>query len=501
MLKKFLKNIALVLFLNLLIKPFWILGIDRSVQNVVGVEDYGFYYSIFSFSFLLNILLDFGITNFNNKNIAQNNHLLRKHLSSIIVLKLLLGAVYFVISIACAFIIGYNSLQVLLLLVLAFNQFLISFVLYLRSNLSGLHLFKIDSFISVLDRSIMIVVCAVLLWGNLPITFSIRWYAFAQTFAYLLTAIITIVIVFRKAKTKFLKLNWSLPFSIMIIKKSYPFAILVLLMTFYNRIDTVMMERMLPDASDPNAGIYSGEMQSGIYASAYRLLDATNMIAYLFSVLLLPLFAKMIKHKESVEDLVKLSFSLLFGGAIIISISSFFYSEEIMRMLYPININETLSGYSDRIIQTSYVFGLLMGCFVPISTTYVFGSLLTANGNLKQLNIMAASGMTLNILLNLFLIPHFYATGSAFASFSTQLATSIVQVMLAQKIFGFKINVRFLISLIIFVIGVFIAGYASRQFEYQWTTNFIIMISISGLLALILRVVSFRDMLKIIKNG
>ena len=36
MLKKFLKNIALVLFLNLLIKPFWILGIDRSVQNVVG---------------------------------------------------------------------------------------------------------------------------------------------------------------------------------------------------------------------------------------------------------------------------------------------------------------------------------------------------------------------------------------------------------------------------------------------------------------------------------
>src|ERR1035438_3612126 len=94
MLKKFLKNIALVLFLNLLIKPFWILGIDRSVQNHVGVADYGFYYSIFSFSFLLNILLDFGITNFNNKNIAQNNHLLEKHFSGLFLLKLLLGVVY-----------------------------------------------------------------------------------------------------------------------------------------------------------------------------------------------------------------------------------------------------------------------------------------------------------------------------------------------------------------------------------------------------------------------
>ena len=501
MLKKFLKNIALVLFLNLLIKPFWILGIDRSVQNVVGVEDYGFYYSIFSFSFLLNILLDFGITNFNNKNIAQNNHLLRKHLSSIIVLKLILGGVYLVISLIAAFIIRYNSLQIMLLVVLAFNQFLISFVLYLRSNLSGLHLFKIDSFISVLDRSIMIIICAMLLWGNLPITFSIRWYAFAQTFAYLLTAIITMIIVFRKAKSKFLKLHWNLPFSIMIIKNSFPFAVLVLLMTFYNRIDTVMMERMLPDASVANAGIYSGEMQSGIYASAYRLLDATNMIAYLFAVLLLPLFSRMLKHKESIEDLAKLAFSMLFAGAIIVSFTSYYYSEEIMRMLYPINVSETLAAYNIRMTESSNVFGLLMGCFIPISTTYVFGTLLTANGNLKQLNIMAASGMALNIILNLFLIPRFFAAGSAFASLTTQFATSFIQVIIAQRIFRFKINYRFLFSLLIFVAGVIAIGYLSRQMENRWTTNIIIMIGLSGLLAIILRIISFRDMFKIVRNG
>jgi O-antigen/teichoic acid export membrane protein len=493
MLKKFLKNIALVLFLNLLIKPFWILGIDRSVQNAVGTVDYGFYYSIFSFSFLLNILLDFGITNFNNRNIAQNNHLLRKHLSSIIVLKLILGGIYFVISLACAFIIGYDSLQVLLLIVLAFNQFLISFVLYLRSNLSGLHLFKIDSFISVLDRSIMIIVCAVLLWGNLPITFSIRWYAFAQTFAYLLTAIITLVIVFRKAKSKFLKLNWNLPFSLLIIKKSFPFAILVLLMTFYNRIDTVMLERMLPDASVVK-GLNSGEMQSGVYASAYRLLDATNMIAYLFSVLLLPLFAKMIKYKEHVVDLVRLAFSLLFAGAIIVSAISFFYSGEIMLMLYP-------KVPADTLDESAKVFRLLMACFVPISTTYVFGTLLTANGNLKQLNIMAGSGMALNIILNLFLIPHLYAKGSACASLITQFATSLFQVILAQHIFKFKVNYRFLTSLLIFVLGVIAIGIASRQFELRWTSGLLIMAALSGLLAVLLRIISFRTMFKIIKDG
>ncbi|MFI5220594.1 MAG: polysaccharide biosynthesis protein, partial [Bacteroidia bacterium] len=60
--KKFITNLGFLLFLNLLIKPFWILGIDRSVQNTVGAEIYGQYYALFNFSFLLNILLDIGIT-------------------------------------------------------------------------------------------------------------------------------------------------------------------------------------------------------------------------------------------------------------------------------------------------------------------------------------------------------------------------------------------------------------------------------------------------------
>jgi len=111
-------------------------------------------------------------------------------------------------------------------------------------------------------------------------TFQIEWFVYAQTSAYLLTAIIALAVVVKKASFK--RLNWNMPFFVMIIKQSFPFAVLVLLMTFYNRIDPVMIERLLPDKL--------GDEQAGIYASAYRLLDASNMIAYLFSVLLLPLF-------------------------------------------------------------------------------------------------------------------------------------------------------------------------------------------------------------------
>jgi O-antigen/teichoic acid export membrane protein len=478
--RKFITNLIILLSLNLLIKPFWILGIDRTVQNIVGAHDYGFYFAIFNFSFLFNILLDMGITNFNNKNIAQHDYLLNKHFSSILILRFLLAVIYLIITITAGLIIGYDSHQMFLLLILAFNQFLITFILYLRSNISGLHFFKTDSMVSVLDRIFMIGICGVLLWGNVTNSpFKIEWLVYSQTGAYLLTAIIALAIVFKKAE--FEKLNWNYPFFIMIIKKSLPFAVLILLMTFYNRIDSVMIERILPERT--------GETQSGIYASAYRLLDATNMIAYLFSVLLLPLFARMLKQKESVEKLVKLSFTLLITAAIIIASGSNFYSYELMQLLY-----------REHIEASAGVFGLLMSGFIAISTTYVFGTLLTANGNLKQLNIVAASGMIINISLNFFLIPKFEAIGSAYASLITQFITAALQVIIVQYFFRFKINYTYLSTLVIFAAGVILITYISKGLHFEWTINFLIMVIASLLLASALRLLSIKSLLKIVKK-
>ena len=81
--KKFLTNLALILFLNLLIKPIYILGIETQVQNQTQAASFGIYFAIYNFCFILTIILDFGITNFNNKYIAQNNHLLTKHFSAL----------------------------------------------------------------------------------------------------------------------------------------------------------------------------------------------------------------------------------------------------------------------------------------------------------------------------------------------------------------------------------------------------------------------------------
>ena len=276
--KKLLSGLFWVLLANLLVKPFWILGIEVEVQNAVGNEAYGFYYALFSFSYIFNILLDLGVTNFNTRNIAQHPQLIRKHLSGILGVKLCLLALYVVVTFSAGLLMGYGSAEFRLLALLTLCQFLNSLILYLRSNFEGLLLFKWDSLLSVLDRLLMILICGCLLWSPLRERFNIYWFVYAQLIAYGLTALLAFTVIARKAQ--FHRLRWDRRFFLVILRKSAPFALLVLLMASYNRIDPILLRRMVGDA------------EAGIYAGAFRLLDALTMICYLVSVPLLPVFVR-----------------------------------------------------------------------------------------------------------------------------------------------------------------------------------------------------------------
>lgn len=444
----------------------------------MGAEQYGLYFSLFNFSLMLNIILDFGITNFNNKNIAQHNQLLSKYLSNVVILKFLLAFVYSLVCIVVALSIGYQKEQMHLLLFLMFNQFLISFTLYLRSNISGLHYFKTDSMLSVLDKILMIAICSVLLWGNIMATpFQIEWFVYAQTIAYGFTTIITFMIVLKKSG--FIRLKFDLGFFIVFLKQSYPYALLILLMAMYNRIDSVMLERMLSN----------GKEQAGIYAQAFRILDAASMFAFLFAGLLLPMFAKMIKQHQPIEQMTQFSYSLLIVPTLLLSVSAFIYRDHIMAMLY------------NNHVQTSAdILGILMIGFISISTTYIFGTLLTANGSMRNLNLMAALGMIINILLNLILIPRYKALGSAMASLVTQTFTATAQVLIARKIFQFKINYKFIFILVSYIVVISVTGYVLRQFMVNWILGIFVLFFVGIALAFFTKLINIKSLYLLVVN-
>ena len=157
--------------------------------------------------------------------------------------------------------------------------------------------------------------------------------------------------------------------------------------------------------------------------------------------------------------------------------------------------------YHQHVEASSSIFGILILCFIGISFGYIFGTLLTANGNLKQLNILAAAGVVINIILNLILIPKFFAFGSAIASLVTQSLAAIAQVIIAKRIFKFHINFKRIAVLIFFVMSVFAIARLSVLLEVFWIYKFVGIITLSLLIAFILRLINLKVLYDLVKNG
>ena len=414
--KKLLSGLFWLLLANLLVKPLWLLGIEVGVQNAVGNEAYGFYFAVFNLSYIFNILLDLGVTNFNTRNIARHPQLIGKHLSGILGIKLCLLGLYVVVTFTVGALLGYGSQEFRLLAWLCVAQALNSLILYLRSNFEGLLLFKWDSLFSVLDRVLMIVICGCLLWGPrlsvFDFHFTVFHFVYAQVAAYTLTALLALLVIGRKTHLR--RIRWDRRFFLVILKKSAPFALLVLLMASYNRLDPILLRRLATDAD------------AGIYAGAFRLLDALTMVCYLVSVPLLPVFSRLCREDNGGEltGTLRLVFWPLMLFAVGSAVACSLLAEPLMQLFYH-------EGYAPYVP----VFRVLIFGLVPIGITYIFGTLLTAGGRLRQLNLLATATLAINIAANLLLIPRLGAVGSAWAALTAQTFMAVAQLLLAVRIY------------------------------------------------------------------
>lgn len=460
--REFSINLILLIGINLLVKPFYIFGIDRTVQNVVGPEVYGLYFAIFNFTFLFYIINDFGLQNFNNRLIAQNRRQIGRYLPSILGLKVILSIVYFITIYAIGSLLGYFPEHWEILLFLGLNQTLIALMYYLRSNVSGLGFYRTDSIMSAMDRFIMILICGWLLWFSpFKENFQIEYFVYAQTASLGITNLILIILLFPKAKLTGFRFDWRS--WRVILKSSLPFALVIVLMTLYSRLDSVMIERMLLD----------GKYEAGVYASAYRLLDAFNMFGFLIAGLLLPIFSRMIKKAESVVPLFRQALLLVFSISGALTILGIVFRLEIMELLY---------------LDSTDYWGKILGYLLPVylftSAIYVIGTYLTAKGDLKILNKILAVGVVLNVVLNLLLIPEYKAWGATIATLITQCLMFAAQWLLAKKGLNLKLRVQDVLQLLSYLLVMFFVVYAiNSQMSIIWQMKFCLGILVSILLA------------------
>lgn len=479
--REFLLNVAFLLLINLLVKPAFIFGVDLAVQNRTG-PDYGLYFALFNLTYIFQIVNDFGLQGFNNRHISRHPHLLPKYFPNLLAIKILLSGLYLGLSLLVALSWGYGERALGLLLILLINQVLVQLILFLRSNISGLGHYRVDSLLSSLDKFLMLGTCGALLWANpFGLRVSVETFALAQTLALVPTALIAFAVLRSKAPRFRVRPSWAdnwhtgLPTLVVLFRKSLPYALVVFLMYAYTRLDGVLLERM------------AGPGHAEVYAGAYRLLDACNMFGYLFASLLLPMFARLEMQGQSPRPLLSLSAKLIWAGSVTLAATIFFAREDLVRLMLP----GRASYYR------SDTLGMLIWAFVPVCIIHVFSTLLTAHERLSAMNRFFVVGIALDLVLNLLLIPHWQAFGAAVAAVTTQTFVAVWLVWLCVRSFGLKPSPAGLLCTAGFAVAVVAVDWAIfTQTEWAWWLKCSLALGTGGVSALIFNLLDWRAALR-----
>lgn len=397
--KLFLKGLGITLLLNLLVKPATIFLVDIRMQNILATKSYGSFATILNFTFLFSMLLDMGITNYMTKTIAQYPHLLRKYANRLFTLRLLLVVLYVVWTIVLFYVAQMPKQWLWILLCLIMHQISTISVNYVRAYTGGLLKFGIDATLSVVERMVYFVLGLCLLYGFFMPVDEVNLRLFVTIFISssgisLITSICVYIWLVAVPK-----IHWDKAYFLSVLKHSYPYAILVIVMMLCFRLDAVLLNRVHPD----------GTNQVSYYVQSFRLLDACWMFGVLFGSILLPVFARVLKEKTSTTGIMTSALNILCSGGLIMIGITVGAMDTVFDALY-----KEYNHYA----TDSWVF--LSMTFIPMCFTIVFGTLLTAQGSMRTLNQIAGLGLATMIILNLVLIPYLGAQGTAIAAFVSQ---------------------------------------------------------------------------------
>lgn len=227
------------------------------------------------------------------------------------------------------------------------------------------------------------------------------WFAMVYVLDGLVLAA-SLLVMYRKNIGRIIEWNWDTGLARRLLKDSWPMILAGLVISVYMRIDQVMIKQMMT-ASDV-----------GLYSAAVRLSEAWYFIP---TVIVTSLFPAIINARSTdrklYESRIQKLFDLLTWIAIAVAVPLTFLSEWIVSLLY-----------GQVYIEAATVLSLHIwaGVFVFLG---VASSRWHMNENLQQLYfVRTLSGVVINVLLNVILIPRYGINGAAIATIISQIVAS-----------------------------------------------------------------------------
>jgi O-antigen/teichoic acid export membrane protein len=175
---------------------------------------------------------------------------------------------------------------------------------------------------------------------------------------------------------------------------------------------------------------------------------------------------------------------LLGAFSIIISISAWFYRTELMDLLYGKAFSQDLA----------LVFGLLMFTVFFQTVYYVYSSVFTANNNLKLLCYISLTGLAINIILNIILIPIYAALGAAISNLISFGVMALVYIFTYSQYFHFKPNYTNWFKLFALVVLMCFTAYFLNYMAFNWMVSLAVLLIAGLAISFLLRLINVEDL-------
>ncbi len=429
--------------MNLTIKPINLL-LENSVQNSIGHEQYGLFAALNALAFLFIVLLDLGVNQFLTKKFAAEPNYAPDVFSTYFSFKFVLAAAYPFFMVVVGYLIGYHTDEIILLFLISLSYSFYQLLMYIRAKFQASQRFTIDSLASVSDKTFLILgTVALFTWG-----ITLSNYIQLRVWVMLLSLCVFVIPAIKLYSSKSFSFEWNLSAWKEIVKQTYPFALITVLFSLHDKIDQVMIERML------------GEHASGLYAGAYRWMDAFMMFLWI----ILPMFfARFAFFKNNPGDLSKIiTMSQIVSGIPMIFISCFvwFYGEQLFFLLG----NSTPAEIAE---MTACLKILFIAVFIHAFFA-AFGTLLSATGGEYFINKMLIGSIVINVVLNVVLLPWLGISGAAVATVISNIfiSGSYVYFILHQK--HAPLNYSITLKLLLLAAITIISFYTAYHFDLVW---------------------------------
>ncbi len=437
---------------------------ENAVQNAVGHIDWGTYTAMYSFAFLFISLSDLGINQYSTKTLASQPELLKSFFPNLLTTKILLMIFYpfVVVGFGCL-VMGFSERELYFLLFLCLIHGGNQLIQFFRANFQAMQAFRIDGFASVVDKSFLLILVWALFFVGLDIETFIHA-RFSTTFLTIIVFYIAISHLYGWLAPKF-----DIPLIKKILRGSFSFALISILYSIHDKVDQVMLKEL------------AGEVETSLYAAAYRWMDAFSMYLWLILTIFFAKFAFHIKEPREQSKLLEVGQVVTALPLMFVSVFVFFYGDKLFWQ-------QTNSSAAQVLVMTQSLQVIFIALCIN-SLFMVYSTLLTATGHEVFVNGLIVLGISLNVVINFIFIPEF---GAIAAAWSTTISLAVVGVAYLVYVYLYlavKIPFQCLAKILLAGLGLGVAFYLLDQTSMSWYINSLmaglIFLGLSAILGLI----------------